>query len=303
MSFVSQSLAHPWRNRRDVQIPNTTFRSTNGVPHNFGLSASSLTQGMSTLYDRGTNFNDGVTIANQPITKQFAQRTDMFGYEQSGLEQPVFTSGASGRFAYEPSVHIVGLYSLNYYLSKDENREQYADDFSFTKFNKDWSFCGIQKSKERGDNLAIGHDGLNSDTRYMTITVGGRAHCPDITRAQAPGRHRRGTVNDNDVIWWIPRFYKDNNNPKPYIQIEVYATTNHMPPDMALYTGYIDNHYWASTPIRLGFVNIVHGDRAFNHIRMQAARSVLKGDGGDHGKLYSDLNKLTSIDVMVGVNH
>jgi len=123
MAFVYNSLTHPTQNGRSAQVPYAPFHGTNGVHHDLGLSIPGIGGGFGSVYDRGTNYNNGVNSTNQPITKQFAQRTDtIFGSDECALEQPVFTSGYSSNLSYEASNYIVSLYALNDYLRSPAGR-------------------------------------------------------------------------------------------------------------------------------------------------------------------------------------
>lgn len=300
--FVEGYLNHPVQHGRSVQVPLAGFHSTNGVAHDFGLSIPELGGGFGSVYDRGSNYNNGVNSTNQPITKQFAQKTDLrWSADDSGLEQLVFTRTGSSNRAYDPDCYIVSLYALNHYLFGKEGREEYKNDHLFEKFFKDWKFAGVQKSKESQEAF------INTNTRVMTVTVAKRAQIPDITRAQQGNKaNRRGVVNENDVLWLIPRRYQDKNREcKFYHQIDIYVTTSRVAPGPAYTEGYLDNSnvYWISCPIRVGFVDVVHGDRTFSTSRSNTARDVLCGSSGDTSKRWSQLNGLTRIDLMLGVNH
>src|SRR4051812_27504612 len=104
MSFVYPALRNPSQNGHAVQMPYARFHSSNGVDHDFGLSIPGIGGGFGSVYDRGNNYNNGVNSTNQPITKQFAQRTDnIFDSDDCGLEQPVFTSGYASNLSFEAS--------------------------------------------------------------------------------------------------------------------------------------------------------------------------------------------------------
>lgn len=299
MSFVSNSLHNPTYNTRSVQNPYAAFHGSNGVEHDFGLSIPGIGSGFGSVYDRGTNYNNGVNSTNQPITKQFAQRTDgVFGPEQCGYEQPVFTRLSATNQSYEASNYIVSIYALNYWLSH-EGRQTYAKDNDFEVFDKTWKFAGVMKSKETQESI------INSNTRVITVTTAKRAQVADFTRSQTKGEYNRYTVNDNDAVWFVPRRYEDNHAEFPvYTQVDVYHTPSRMPPSYGITSGYLkDGTQWASHPIRLGFISIVHGDRTFNTARTQAARRVLRGNGGSDKQRWEDLQKCGRIEVMLALSH
>lgn len=303
VQFPMQALTHPTGHRHRQQIPGLGFGVSNGPSLNPGSFPSAT--------DGGDNYNTGL-VANISITHQFAQRNDerWNAVQTSGMEQMLFRNGSTTRTAanVEADGYLVSVYALNYFLSTEKGRADYLHDWDFSKFNSDWRFVGVQKSKE-GPDLMV----MNNDTRVMTVTVGGRAHIPDITRAQCNVKEKQHdsqvlsiskhqTVNDNDVLWLVPRkYYKDG---LLYTKITPYATTTQMPPPLELCSGYVTiggkRHFWSSAPIRVGLVNIVHGDRAANNARISAARRVIEGNDGNSDQRWKDLQSLGRIDIMVG---
>lgn len=313
VTFAQRALRNPTRHNHAVSLPGVPFGVSNGVGHSFNGFVNPIGGGYTTLIDHGVNHGTGL-VANVPINHQFAQLNDeKWNADQtSGLEQFVFRNGSSHRTAShtEAEGYIVSLYALNYYLSTEQGRREYADDWDFKKFRSSWHFIGVQKSKEGGDSMI-----MQSDVRVMTVVVGGRAHVPDITRSQenvqdltpngALSMYRRGTVNDNDVVWLVPRKYQKDG--MLYVKIMPYVTTNRMPPPLEVCSGYItyggETQYWSTSPIRVGFVNIVHGDRSRNQKRVDAARRVLAGNDGSNDQRWKDLQSLGRIDLMLGLNH
>lgn len=313
VTFTNSALRNPTRHNHSVSLPGVPFGVSNGIGHSFNGFTNPIGSGYSKLLDHGTNHGTGL-VANVPINHQFAQLNDeKWNADQtSGLEQFVFRNGSSYRTAShtEAEGYIVSLYALNYYLSTDQGRREYKDDWDFSKFRSNWHFIGVQKSKE-GSDLMV----MSSDVRVMTVVVGGRAHVPDITRGQVnvqehvpngtQSMYKRGTVNDNDVLWLVPRKYQKDG--MLYVKIMPYVTTNRMPPPLELCTGYITHggkqRFWSSSPIRVGFINIVHGDRSRNEARVKAARRVLAGNDGSSDQRWKELQSLGRIDLMLGLNH
>jgi hypothetical protein len=298
--IVHGSLTHPTQNSHAVQNPYAPFHGTNGVSHDFGLSVPGIGGGFGSVYDRGNNYNNGVNSTNQPITKQFAQRTDtIFGPDQCGYEQPVFISGTSSNLSYEASNYVVSVYALNFYLSSPAGRERFKNDDDFNVFNKTWRFAGVMKSKESQESI------VNSNTRVITVTTAKRAQIADITRVQERGKYNRYTVNDNDALWFVPRRYEDDDKNLPrYTQVDVYHTPSRMAPSPAICEGYFANgEAWTSHPIRVGFVNIVHGDRSKSIQRTAAARRVMRGNNGSAKQRWLDLQTCGRIDIMLAIGH
>lgn len=306
LSFAQNALYHPTAGHHGQRAqPVGMFGNTNGVGHDFNLHINNF-QGLTTLYDNAKNANVGL-VANQPITKQFAQRNDTRWnpVECSGYEQPVFCSGTGVRHVSngEAENYIVSLFALNHYLAGDEGMRRYADDWSFEQFHSDWRFIGIQQSREGDDRLI-----MSTDCRVMTVKTGSRAHTADVTFAQSISAQNKQTANENDVIWYVPRKYLIKATGMIKTQVEIWVTTDRCKPPVEFYSGYIKtkdgrHRHWVSNPIRSGFVHIVHGDRTPSTRKTGVARKALAGSDGSSSERWKDLQSLPRIDIILGVNH